>query len=348
MTFSKVGMGQKISGGIASAARFGGTEALPGPSNGSPRNVGNLLLPENYRRALELSASPGVDLLQDLVRPYRLDVILMSPPPSDEVLEAHAWNPDDRSLNIYVKEDDKLTFHRHPVAQSTDCIRGRVGHGRGFHVWQVTWPVRQRGTHAVVGVATAEAALHSAGYSALCGGDVQMQSWGWDIGRLRLCHDVKQQHGAASAAKPMATYPRFFFDESSSSSANAASTSREASPRRPNVSRTSQSEADREPFAVPETFLVILDMDEGTLAYCVGDQYLGVAFRGLKGKKLFPIVSCVWGHCEVTMRYLGGLDPEPLPLTDICRRAIRRHIYNTNKIDELNLPHSLKQFLLYQ
>lgn len=41
-------------------------------------------------------------------------------------MEAHAWNPDDRSLNIFVKDDDRLTFHRHPVAQSTDCIRGKV------------------------------------------------------------------------------------------------------------------------------------------------------------------------------------------------------------------------------
>ena len=64
----------------------------------------------------------------------------------------HAWNSEDRSLNIFVKvsfsifsmvmldqnhschqkphhleqEDDKLTFHRHPVAQSTDCIRAKV------------------------------------------------------------------------------------------------------------------------------------------------------------------------------------------------------------------------------
>lgn len=53
---------------------------------------------------------------------------------------------------------------------------------------------------------------------------------------------------------------------------------------------------------------VVLDMDEGTLAFVVSDQYLGVAFRGLKGKKLFPIVSAVWGHCEITMKYIGGLE----------------------------------------
>lgn len=55
-------------------------------------------------------------------------------------------------------------------------------------------------------------------------------------------------------------------------------------------------------------FTVVLDMDEGTLAFVVDGQYLGIAFRGLKGRKLHPIVSAVWGHCEITMKYIGGLD----------------------------------------
>lgn len=55
-------------------------------------------------------------------------------------------------------------------------------------------------------------------------------------------------------------------------------------------------------------FTVVLDMDEGTLAFVVDGQYLGVAFKGLKGRKLHPIVSAVWGHCEITMKYIGGLD----------------------------------------
>ena len=57
---------------------------------------------------------------------------------------------------------------------------------------------------------------------------------------------------------------------------------------------------------------VVLDMDEGTLSFVVDGQYMGVAFRGLKGKKLYPIVSAVWGHCEITMKYVGGLDRNPL------------------------------------
>jgi len=64
------------------------------------------------------------------------------------------------------------------------------------------------------------------------------------------------------------------------------------------------------PLTVFVLFSVVLDMDEGTLSFVVDGQYLGVAFRGLKGRKLFPIVSAVWGHCEITMKYIGGLDRE--------------------------------------
>lgn len=65
---------------------------------------------------------------------------------------------------LFLQDDDKLTFHRHPVAQSTDCIRGKVGFTKGFHIWEVHWSARQRGTHAVVGVGTIDAPLHSVGY----------------------------------------------------------------------------------------------------------------------------------------------------------------------------------------
>lgn len=206
----------------------------------------------------------------DFCRPPRLDLLLDMPPASTETQLRHAWNPDDRSLNIFVKEDDKLTFHRHPVAQSTDCIRGKVGYTRGLHVWQIHWPSRQRGTHAVVGVATAEATLHSVGYMALVGSD--SESWGWDLGRNRLYHDGKNQPGSSSAP----TYPCFLEPDES--------------------------------FVLPDSLTVVLDMDEGTLSFMVDGQYLGVAFRGLKGKRLYPIISAVWGHCEVSIRYVNGLD----------------------------------------
>lgn len=206
----------------------------------------------------------------DFCRPPRLDLLLDMPSASPEAQLRHAWNPDDRSLNVFVKEDDKLTFHRHPVAQSTDCIRGKVGYTRGLHVWRIHWPTRQRGTHAVVGVATAEASLHSVGYTALVGSD--SESWGWDLGRNRLYHDGKNRPASTSAP----TYPCFLEPDES--------------------------------FVLPDSLTVILDMDEGTLSFMVDGQYLGVAFRGLKGKRLYPIVSAVWGHCEVSIRYVNGLD----------------------------------------
>lgn len=245
---------------------------------------------------------------QDIQRPARLDMLLDMPPVSHEQQIKHAWNSEDRSINIFVKDEDKLTFHRHPVAQSTDCIRGKVGYTRGIHVWEIYWSTRQRGTHAVVGVATREASLHCVGYQSLVGSNPE--SWGWDLGRNKLYHDMKNNSGI--------TYPCLLKRD--------------------------------ETFVVPDSFLVVLDMDEGTLSFVVDGQYLGVAFRGLKGKKLYPVVSAVWGHCEITMKYIGGLDPEPLPLKDICRRVIRQRIGRSrlNHIHKLNLPTALKSYLLYQ
>ncbi|VVC37775.1 Concanavalin A-like lectin/glucanase domain,SPRY domain,SOCS box domain,B30.2/SPRY domain [Cinara cedri] len=249
------------------------------------------------------------ELAQDFARPARLDILLDMPPASKEVQIKHAWNADDRSLNIFVKDEDKLTFHRHPVAQSTDCIRGKTGLTKGLHVWEVNWSTRQRGTHAVVGVATVAAPLHSVGYQSLVGNNDQ--SWGWDLGRNKLYHDAKSYDGI--------TYPALLKPD--------------------------------ETFIVPDKFLVVLDMDEGTLSFVVDGQYLGVAFRGLKGHELFPIVSAVWGHCEITMKYIGGLDPEPLPLMDLCRRVIRQQIgkqYLEERVMDLNLPQSLSVYLLYR
>jgi hypothetical protein len=49
-------------------------------------------------------------------------------------------------------------------------------------------------------------------------------------------------------------------------------------------------------------------MDEGVLGFVVDGQYLGPAFKGLRGKKLYVTVSTVWGQCHVTMKYYGGYD----------------------------------------
>lgn len=241
----------------------------------------------------------------DLQKPPRLNALLeMAPAPKDVQLK-NGWNAEDRSLNIFIKEDDELVIHRHPVAQSTDCIRGKVGHSRGLHVWEMHWSARQRGTHAVVGVATKEAPLHCVGYQSLVGSNTE--SWGWDLGRNKLYHNSK--------INPDCIYPHTDVNSN---------------------------------FVVPDTFLVILDMDEGTLSFMVDGKYLGVAFRGLKGRKLFPVVSAVWGHCEIRMKYVGGLDPEPLSLMELSRRVIRNQLSQRRfkDIQTLPLPKALKLYLV--
>ena len=66
-------------------------------------------------------------------------------------------------------------------------------------------------------------------------------------------------------------------------------------------------------------------MDAGTLGFIADGQWLGTAFKDLNKHvsvlgepgepvALYPIVSCVWGHCEVTMKYINGLDSQPLTL----------------------------------
>merc|ERR1712029_320416 len=143
--------------------------------------------------------------------------------------------------------------------------------------------VRQRGTHAVMGVATGDATLHAAGYQSLVGNDDQ--SWGWDIGRLKVFHQN-------TAQQPGNYYPG-------------------------SVTHHHQ-------WTVPDTFTMVLDMDQGCLGYFVGDQWLGWAVTGLKAHApLYPIASTVWGHCEVKLKYLQGFESGVLGLQDIVRSVIR-------------------------
>lgn len=202
--------------------------------------------------------------------PHRLDVLLDMPPVSESTQQKYGWNPDDKSVNVFVKDND-LIMHRHPVAQSTDGVRGKVGFSSGLHCWEVTWNTRQRGTHAVVGVASIDAPLTCVGYRSLIGQNDD--SWGWDLGRNKLYHGGKLHREDKSGS--CKTYPAYL-------------------------------DAD-ENFVVPEKILVVLDMDEGTLSYVADGQFLGTAFSGLKGKTLYPVISCVWGHCEVGIKYINGL-----------------------------------------
>lgn len=53
-------------------------------------------------------------------RPWKIDLLNDMAMVSCSVKEAHAFNAEDCSPNIYLLEDDCLTMHRLPIAQSTD------------------------------------------------------------------------------------------------------------------------------------------------------------------------------------------------------------------------------------
>ncbi|CAF4589524.1 unnamed protein product [Rotaria sp. Silwood1] len=273
--------------------------------------------------------------------PVRLDILLDRPPVSREKQIEYGWNHDDRSMNIFVKHNDPCTFHRHPVAQSTDAVRCKKGFTSGIHVWEIEWNTRQRGTHAVVGVGTVKAPLHCPGYQALVG--MNQESWGWDLGRNKLYHK------GVNSVYASTQYPSSTVTSSSSLLSPTTTTSTLTDPadaiNNNGISYPSKSD---ECFVVPDKFFVVLDLEEGTLAYIVDGQYLGVAFNDLKDKgALYPMVSSVWGHCEITMRYINGLEPEPLQLMDSCRRVIRKRLGRTNLhlINYLTLPTSLRNYL---
>jgi len=235
---------------------------------------------ESEETSSGVSSSSGNSRRQRRRHKWRPSVQVTAPPPrvsrliSGEHVDMetqllHTWNENDSSPNIYVKTDDRLTFHRNPVYQTTDAIRGKAGEDGeagytvGLHVWRISWPHDFRGTHPVVGVATRDCHLTEAGYRRLVGSTTN--SWGWCLKSLKVYHDSRKFRNGVS-------YPRDIDDK----------------------------------LRVPDNFYMILDMDRGTLAFQVGNDFLGVAFSGLRGEELYPMVSAVWGHCEVTLTYLGN------------------------------------------
>ncbi len=70
--------------------------------------------------SLAAAAGPRLPL------PPQLDLALDRPVAGREEQGRHAWNPEDRSLNIFVKEEDELTFHRLDGRTSKRITEGSV------------------------------------------------------------------------------------------------------------------------------------------------------------------------------------------------------------------------------
>ncbi|CAG5098331.1 Oidioi.mRNA.OKI2018_I69.XSR.g15571.t1.cds [Oikopleura dioica] len=276
--------------------------------------------------------------------PYRVEHALELEDAPVEIQKKFGWSQWDKSINIYIKSD-ALTIHRRPISQSTDCARGKYGYREGLHIWEIVWTSNQRGTHAVVGVATEKAPTRKIGYCALVGSC--NQTWGWDLGRNALRHDGEVVAPACLA---------------SSNNNDGENHNKLSYPPLDDYDTN---------FIVPTKFLCVLDMDAGTLGFIADGQWLGTAFTGLnkvrdedgEQSRLYPIARqkvkfpsassqimssiLIRGHCEVTMRYVNGLQSNPLSLKEFARRSVRESLpqmRGRGKQENIHLPPKLANY----
>lgn len=92
-------------------------------------------------------------------------------------------------------------------------------------------------------------------------------------------------------------------------------------------------------------------MDKGTLSFLAGGQYFGEAFKDLKSRTLYPIISTVWGDSEIKIKYLGGFESTPNTLQDLCKHTICERmctIHLRKHVKLLELPKSIEAYLCLQ
>ncbi|XP_059586796.1 F-box/SPRY domain-containing protein 1 [Alligator mississippiensis] len=197
----------------------------------------------------------------------------------------HAFSTNDCSRNVYIKKNG-FTLHRNPIAQSTDGARTKIGFSEGRHAWEVWWE-GPLGTVAVIGIATKRAPMQCQGYVALLGSDDQ--SWGWNLVDNNLLHN-----GEVNGSFPQCNNAPKYQDNYILPT------------RLPHAAVSIMCSILLVSFCqIGERIRVILDMEDKTLAFERGYEFLGVAFRGLPKVCLYPAVSAVYGNTEVTLVYLG-------------------------------------------
>ncbi|KAF7275178.1 hypothetical protein GWI33_012109 [Rhynchophorus ferrugineus] len=101
-------------------------------------------------------------------------------------------------------------------------------------------------------------------------------------------------------------------------------------------------------FTFPESIMLLLDMDEGTLSYVANNKNLGVAFTGLNNKTIYPIINMANYYGVGVIRYVGSLPKGPPSLKLLARAAIRNAIGFMNIVEdskELNLPENLETYV---
>lgn len=136
---------------------------------------------------------------QNHIHSDKLNELILSQEESKSSEGKLTWNNDDRSSNTCVKSNG-IIFYREPIAYYTDAIRGRVFFKNKINVWRIKWPRDERGTHAMVGVATDQMPLQAPGYVQLVGSD--SHSWGFDLVNKSLHHNGRTTNCAYPDSGP--------------------------------------------------------------------------------------------------------------------------------------------------
>ncbi|XP_065568897.1 uncharacterized protein LOC136032555 [Artemia franciscana] len=197
----------------------------------------------------------------------------------------YAWNPIDCCVHNFIwngftllRSANRLILHNTLSHRSLrDCGRGKLGFEAGRHSWELTWKM-SLGNVAIVGVATKDDS--NTDPETILGR--RCESWGWELNCNWLMQNgVAQKHPSGVPVH----YPQ----------------SLKVGPNNQIMST----------YQIGDRIRVILDMEENTLEFEINNEVLGVAFRGLPKKRLFPAVmggqkQGSWRTAEVSMVYLGG------------------------------------------
>ncbi|WP_163387923.1 SPRY domain-containing protein [Endozoicomonas acroporae] len=97
------------------------------------------------------------------------------------------WDPDKSSHNVRIIDGVPSKLYCEPALLSTELAMSDTGFSKGLHILDVKWSTEMRGSHAVIGVALAEAPKHANFYTNLLGSTES--SWGWDINNNKLIHN---------------------------------------------------------------------------------------------------------------------------------------------------------------
>ncbi|XP_046683538.1 protein gustavus-like [Homalodisca vitripennis] len=188
----------------------------------------------------------------------RYDIVLKDLDEEEKPHVHYSWTILDAVLHL--SRPLQPTDLRFPRATATEDFEEARLLTEGLYVWEMDWPSENRGSHAVVGVATKGGLMYPMKRKA-DGEDSQYRSWGWDLVTTKLFVDGVVHNGEGDRCYPL--------------------------------------QQTEERYTVPDKFHVVLDMTDGTLSFIVNGKWLGTALSGMAGHCLYPIVNSRQGNCRI-------------------------------------------------